>query len=66
MALSLDGLASGLDTTTLIKSLMQIEAIPQTLLKNKVSATKTMVSALQALNTKVADLATSIYQACQT
>lgn len=59
MALSLDGLASGLDTTTLIKSLMQIEAIPQTLLKNKVSATKTMVSALQALNTKVADLATA-------
>ena len=38
---------------------MQIEAIPQTLLKNKVSATKTMVSALQALNTKVADLATA-------
>ncbi|MDQ0094650.1 flagellar filament capping protein FliD [Paeniglutamicibacter psychrophenolicus] len=58
MALSLDGLASGLDTTTLIRSLMQVEAIPQNLLKNKVNATQTMVSALQALNTRVADLAT--------
>lgn len=58
MGLALDGLASGLDTTTLIKSLMQVEAIPQNILKNKVSATKTMVSALQSLNTRVADLAT--------
>jgi flagellar hook-associated protein 2 len=58
MAMSLDGLASGLDTTSLIKSLMQVEAIPQNILMNKVSATKTMVSALQALNTRVADLAT--------
>lgn len=58
MGLALDGLASGMDTTALIKSLMQVEAIPQNILKNKVSATKTMVAALQALNTKVADLAT--------
>ena len=58
MGLALDGLASGLDTTALIKSLMQVEAIPQNILKNKVSATQTMVSALQALNTRVADLAT--------
>ncbi|GAA1871576.1 flagellar filament capping protein FliD [Paeniglutamicibacter psychrophenolicus] len=58
MGLALDGLASGLDTTALINSLMQVEAIPQNILKNKVSSTKTMVSALQALNTRVADLAT--------
>lgn len=58
MGLALDGLASGLDTTSLIKSLMQVEAIPQNILKNKVSATQTMVAALQALNTRVADLAT--------
>lgn len=57
MGLSLDGLASGLDSTTLINSLMQVEAIPQNLLKNKVNASQTMVSALQALNTKVAELA---------
>ncbi|MFL4473887.1 flagellar filament capping protein FliD [Paeniglutamicibacter sp. MACA_103] len=57
MGLALDGLASGLDTTSLIRSLMQVEAIPQNILKNKVSATQTMVAALQALNTRVADLA---------
>ncbi|MCZ4150016.1 hypothetical protein BZG21_37090, partial [Escherichia coli] len=37
---------------------MQVEAIPQALLKNKASATQTMISALQELNTKVAGLAT--------
>jgi len=57
MGLSLDGLSSGLDTTTLINSLMQVEAIPQNILKNKAKSTQTMISALQALNTKVADLA---------
>lgn len=57
MGLSLDGLASGLDTTTLINSLMQVEAIPQNILKNKAKSAQTMLSALQALNTKVADLA---------
>ena len=44
MGLALDGLASGLDTTALIKSLMQVEAIPQNILKNKVASTQTMVS----------------------
>ncbi|MBM6623475.1 flagellar filament capping protein FliD [Micrococcaceae bacterium RIT802] len=57
MGIALDGLSSGLDTTALINTLMQAEAIPQNILKNKVSATQTMISALQALNTKVADLA---------
>lgn len=57
MGISLDGLASGLDTTALINALMQAEAIPQNILKNKVSSTQTMITALQALNTKVAGLA---------
>src|SRR4029077_17268747 len=48
---------SGLDTTSLINSLMQAEAAPQTLLKNQQSNTTSMVSALQALNPKVASLA---------
>ncbi|WP_372698483.1 flagellar filament capping protein FliD [Arthrobacter sp. JSM 101049] len=56
MGISLDGLSSGLDTTALINTLMQAEAIPQNILKNKVSAAQTMVSALQALNTKVSAL----------
>jgi flagellar hook-associated protein 2 len=58
MGISLDGLASGLDTTALIGSIMQSEALPQTLLKNKSADIQTMVSALQGLNGKVAALAT--------
>ncbi|WP_346960060.1 flagellar filament capping protein FliD [uncultured Arthrobacter sp.] len=58
MGISLDGLASGLDTTALISSLMQSEALPQTLLKNKSYDLQSMVSALQGLNSKVAALAT--------
>ncbi|MET3809233.1 flagellar filament capping protein FliD [Arthrobacter sp. UYEF3] len=57
MGISLDGLASGLDTTALIGSIMQSEALPQTLLKNKSYDIQTMVSALQGLNGKVAALA---------
>lgn len=57
MAMGIDGLASGLDTTSLINQLMQVEAMPQTLLKSKQSQTQTLVTALQSLNTKVASLA---------
>lgn len=57
MGIALDGLSSGLDTTALINALIDAEAIPQNILKNKVSSTQTMISALQALNTKVASLA---------
>lgn len=59
MGMAVDGLISGLDTTSLINQLMQAEAIPQTLLKNKVTDSTTYISALQALNTKVAALAVS-------
>lgn len=55
--LGIDGIVSGLDTTTLINQLMQAEAAPQTLLKSKQTGAKSFVSALQALNTKVASLA---------
>ena len=58
MGISLDGLASGLDTTALISSVMQVEAIPQTMLKYKSQDLQSMVSALQGLNSKVAALAT--------
>ncbi|MCG2621624.1 flagellar filament capping protein FliD [Arthrobacter sp. I2-34] len=57
MGISLDGLASGLDTTSLINSLMQVEAIPQSILKNKVTSSNSFVSALQGLNAKIASLA---------
>jgi flagellar hook-associated protein 2 len=51
-------LASGLDTTSLISQLMQVEAIPQNLLKTQSSSAQSMISALQGLNGKVASLAT--------
>ncbi|MFF1632367.1 flagellar filament capping protein FliD [Leifsonia sp. NPDC058248] len=57
MGMAVDGLISGLDTTSLINSLMQAEAIPQTLLKSKVTDSTTYITAMQALNTKVAALA---------
>lgn len=61
--LGIDGLASGLDTTALINQLMQVESAPQTLLKTKQTGTKSFVSALQALNVKVASLAESATKA---
>lgn len=57
MGLAIDGLASGLDTTSLINSLMTLEAAPQTLIKGKAAAVQTRISALQGLNSAVADLA---------
>jgi len=54
----IDGLVSGLDTTTLINGLMAAEAVPQTILKNKATSNQAVVTALQGLNTKVAELAT--------
>lgn len=59
MGMAVDGLISGLKTTDLIDSLMQAEAIPQTLLKNKVTDSSNFISAMQALNSKVAALADS-------
>ncbi|HEV7956246.1 MAG: hypothetical protein JWL94_929 [Microbacteriaceae bacterium] len=56
MGLAVDGLVSGLDTTSLINSLMQLEALPQTILKTKVSTSQSMISALQGLNAKIAAL----------
>lgn len=56
-SLGIDGLASGLDTTTIINQLMQVESAPQTLLKSKQTSAKSFVTGLQALNAKVASLA---------
>ena len=54
MALGIDGLISGIETSAMIKQLMDIEARPQVLLKTRVSSTQTFVTALQNLNTKIA------------
>ncbi|WP_104201361.1 flagellar filament capping protein FliD [Cryobacterium sp. Y29] len=58
MSMAVDGLISGLDTTSLINSLMTLEAGPQNQLKAKVTSTNTLMTALQGLNTSIASLAT--------
>ena len=65
MGLSIDGLISGQDTTTLINNLIAVEAIPQTLLKGKVTAAQNYTTAVQGLNTKVAALADSATKAAR-
>ncbi len=56
MAMSVDGLVTGMSTTETVKQLMQVEALPQTALKNKVSAQSKVVAAYQSINTKFAAL----------
>jgi flagellar hook-associated protein 2 len=56
---SIDGLVSGLSTSSLISSLMKVEAAPQTRLKTKVTAAETVVKAYQAVNSKIAALKTA-------
>ena len=58
MAASISGLASGMDTATIIDQLMQLEAAPQNRLKSRVSSEKLVLSSLQALNKTTATLAT--------
>jgi flagellar hook-associated protein 2 len=56
---SISGLVSGLDSASIINQLIQLEAQPQTMLKSRMSAQQSVVKALQALNTKLAGIATS-------
>lgn len=53
------GLASGLDTTSIITQLMSIESAPQTAIKNRVTAQQAQVSALQTLNSSLAAISTA-------
>ena len=54
---SVGGLVSGLDTSTIISQLMQLKAKPRTALKTRVSTEQKVVTALEALNTKLAEIA---------
>ncbi|HKU35490.1 MAG TPA: flagellar filament capping protein FliD [Paenarthrobacter sp.] len=56
MTTAIDGLASGLNTTAIINSLMSVEALPQTQLKTKLASNQTVISTLQSLNTKLTAL----------
>jgi len=55
---SISGLGSGLDTAAIVDQFMQLEAVPQARLKSRAASEKSVVSLLQALNTKIAALAT--------
>lgn len=57
MGSTVDGLVSGLDTTTIINQLMSIQSVPQTRLKTTLSATQTQLTALQNVNTGMSALA---------
>lgn len=56
--MKLDGLVSGLKTEELIKALMDVSAIPKTLITNKITDRTTVISNLQSLNTSLQDLVT--------
>lgn len=56
MAFGVDGLVSGLDTTTLINNLIKVDSIPQTLLKQKSARISDLQSAFQTLNSQLASL----------
>lgn len=53
------GLASGLDTSSIISSLMSVEAIPQQQLQARMTAEQAQISALQGINTTIAGLGTT-------
>jgi flagellar hook-associated protein 2 len=59
MGSTVDGLVSGLNTTQLIQQLMQVEAAPQTAIKNKLTTQQKVVSAYQSVNTKLSALQTA-------
>ncbi len=52
------GLASGLDTASIVSQLMQLEALPQSRLKTQLSSEQSSVKSLQELNAKLAALVT--------
>jgi flagellar hook-associated protein 2 len=53
---SISGLVSGLDTSSIISQLMQIEAQPQANLKNKVTTEQSVISGYQSVNNKMSAL----------
>ncbi|GIH80978.1 flagellar filament capping protein FliD [Planobispora longispora] len=53
---TVDGLVSGLSTSSLISQLMQVERVPQTQLQSKVTTQQKVQSAFQGINTKLASL----------
>ncbi|MGY1914568.1 flagellar filament capping protein FliD [Blastococcus sp. SYSU DS0973] len=57
--MTVDGLVSGLDTTSLINQLIQAEAAPQTALRNRLTSTESAASAYRSINTRFDALRTA-------
>lgn len=55
-AFAISGLSSGIDTASLITQLMTVAAQPQTQLKNQLSVQQNVLTAYQAINTKLTAL----------
>src|SRR5690349_22706677 len=53
---SIDGLISGMSTTDTINQLMQVEAAPQTALKNKITTANKVVTSYMSVNTRLSSL----------
>lgn len=58
-SIGIDGLVSGLDTTSLINQLLSVEAGPQTLLKSKQSTAQSVMTALQGVNSRLLSMSTA-------
>ncbi len=58
MGVSIDGLASNLDTTKIIDALMDVERLPRTLLSAKADDRRVVITQLQSLNTSLQALMT--------
>ncbi len=58
-AFAINGLSSGIDTASLISQLMTVAAQPQTQLKNQLSVQQNVLTAYQAINTKLTALQTA-------
>ncbi|WP_448642578.1 flagellar filament capping protein FliD [Geodermatophilus sp. URMC 63] len=54
--MAVDGLVSGLDTTSLISQLLKAEATPQTALKTRLSATTAAATAYRTVNSRMESL----------
>ena len=65
MSSAVDGLVSGLSTSSLITQLMQVEAAPQARLKTKVTTAQNVVSSYQSVNSKVTALKASAHTLTQ-
>jgi Flagellar capping protein len=59
MAMGIDGLVSGLDTTSLIDALIKAESGTQRVLATKVTKTQSLITDLQTLNSAVSALTTN-------